>query len=317
MRHRESFTLLETVIVMALLMALAVVLLAALDPLEQIYRTRDLSYLVSSKDIHSAITGSLIRKDIPWEEQIEAITLSSSVGQEIIKKLINDGELKTDAKWSGSRLLADIYLTAPQDGANFYLCYQPISKAHRQSSNNRYDKFGVIQQGCPASSCYTCIAGNVNMDLAVADAPETGSFSVPTPTSAVTSAPSPTRGPTLTPVPENPKCNNFDPEYPTFAHTCNYSDKWRMFGCTNYCVQDMGCGGGACRPDERRLEKHYSNPRPADISLCVMYWFFTREEYCISGREANCGYKSYRSSELDYRWGCINPRRPYEWITYQ
>ncbi|MFA5136815.1 MAG: prepilin-type N-terminal cleavage/methylation domain-containing protein [Patescibacteria group bacterium] len=171
----KGFTLIELLIVIALLGALAVALLAALDPLEQIKKGTDTGIRNTVAEIGSSFTryasvkgGSMPFSTIAWQ------AATSAESSAAIQSVIDAGELKQDFFTLSQGQLDKIYITAlDSDGTQkAYVCFQPTSKSFRVDANT---KFGIVAgtngtmqevTGCDASgvgtnpagaTCYWCV----------------------------------------------------------------------------------------------------------------------------------------------------------------
>src|SRR5690348_2307082 len=96
--HRSGFTLIELLIVIALLGALAVGLLATIDPFEQLKKGRDTSIRNTVSEYYNANLRYFANKGFfPWNTATTSIpktgTPVNTMGSEITA-LMNAGELK-------------------------------------------------------------------------------------------------------------------------------------------------------------------------------------------------------------------------------
>lgn len=174
---KKGFTLIELLIVIALLGALAVALLAALDPLEQIKKGTDtgvrntVSEIGSSFIRYSAVKGgSMPFSTIMWEA---VGTSGTTASYQAIQSVIDAGELKSDFFTLAKDQLDRIFITAVNDSGTqkAFVCFQPGSKSFRVDANT---KFGLVQgtagtmaqlEGCDAGgtaavgggACYWCV----------------------------------------------------------------------------------------------------------------------------------------------------------------
>lgn len=285
MKKYKGFTLVEILIVVGVLGILAAGLLAAIDPFEQFKKSRDAVKRDISHSVYTAIINTIGQTgESPWSKDYIGLELTSVEGFSLIDYLIQRGELKSSTA-QAEKLLRSIYATATINGSWVAVCFLPESKAVK-ASEAKYDTTGIAKENCGQNDCYVCVG--------LGQTTTTGGGTAPTPTSIGGDA-----------------CANFDPEYPDFPWTCNYSTKWSKYGCTNYCVGDMGCGNG-CLANERRLVKsYYINSSASDN--CLNHGDITTEYYCVPAPEAGCEIMSYRSSPSDFVWGCTDPRRPKAW----
>ena len=163
-----GFTLIELLIVIALLGALAVGLLAALDPFEQLKKGTDTGVRNTVSEVHgSIIRFYAIKNYMPW------CTDASTCGTEpsgsaltdlvttMIDPIIVTGELKTDFEaLAGSGTLAKIFVTGVNVDATVSVCYKPTAKSFISDPNTKYTVGGV--DTCAAAdptqkTCYWCV----------------------------------------------------------------------------------------------------------------------------------------------------------------
>jgi prepilin-type N-terminal cleavage/methylation domain-containing protein len=166
----EGFTLVELLIVVALLGALAVGLLASLDPFEQFKKGTD----TGVRNTVSEIQGGVIRyyaikNEMPWgtDTASNPTSLSGSVSlASMISAIVAIGELKTDFMTLAGGQLKDIYVTGTQQSVT--VCFKPLSKSFRSDPNTKYVVSGTTASsselsGCSANvtsdtfSCYWCV----------------------------------------------------------------------------------------------------------------------------------------------------------------
>jgi prepilin-type N-terminal cleavage/methylation domain-containing protein len=157
----KGFTLIELLIVIALLGALAVGLLAALDPFEQLKKGTDTGIRNTVSEIHgSLIRYYAIKSTLPWGEGAYSGTAEEGGDfSSYLQSVIDTGELKADFfKLAGSQL-QQIYVNATADTAT--VCFQPKSKSFRSDPNTKYSSDGSDlgdTTNCPTSnSCYWCV----------------------------------------------------------------------------------------------------------------------------------------------------------------
>ena len=165
----KGFTLIELLIVIALLGALAVGLLAALDPFEQLKKGTDTGTRNTVSELHGSIIRYFAVKSVmPWGN-ISSIG-PSSVGPGYaalsIDQIISAGELKADFSQLAGDKLSNIYMVGTSE--NVTVCYKPLSKSMRNDPNTRYDNVtlsdkltnDVANCGSPGDatfSCYWCV----------------------------------------------------------------------------------------------------------------------------------------------------------------
>jgi prepilin-type N-terminal cleavage/methylation domain-containing protein len=109
----KAFTLIELLIVIALLGALAVGLLAALDPFEQLKKGTDTGVRNTVSEVHGAIIRyyAVAGNKMPWDPStsIGPIDLSTGYSTVGLQKIVEAGELKSDFSTlaGGDRLRKD------------------------------------------------------------------------------------------------------------------------------------------------------------------------------------------------------------------
>lgn len=175
--HQQSnkgFTLIELLIVIALLGALAVGLLAALDPFEQLKKGTD----TSTRNTVSEIQGAIIRyyaikNNMPWcptgvscpadpsgtDLETAPIGPQSTAGT-ALAEIVAGGELKTDFATLAANNLTKIFVTGSEANNIAIVCYKPTAKSFIADPNTKYTKLGdpTCAAGDPTqASCYWCV----------------------------------------------------------------------------------------------------------------------------------------------------------------
>jgi prepilin-type N-terminal cleavage/methylation domain-containing protein len=176
LRKNYGFTLIELLIVIALLGALAVGLLATVDPFEQLKKGQDTSIRNTTAEIYNAaIRYYAIRNSFPWSEGapsgITGLVLSdgefTNTGG-FLDDIISAGELKPEFVQLAAGNLDSIYLTSTTDGTiqqNVAVCFQPQSKSFMNDKNSKFSQSAVIEGNClgvnpgstGASGCFWCV----------------------------------------------------------------------------------------------------------------------------------------------------------------
>lgn len=162
--QNKGFTLIELLIVIALLGALAVGLLATIDPFEQLKKGRDTSLRNTVSELYNANLRYYATKgQFPWGT---SATAGSSYPDftSAISELINVGELKSRfQELAGSGNLAKIYLNSTS-GEHLSSCFKPESRSFQEDLNTIYDMSGSpsvatckSQTTGSAADCYFCI----------------------------------------------------------------------------------------------------------------------------------------------------------------
>lgn len=160
-----GFTLIELLIVIALLGALAVGLLATIDPFEQLKKGRDTSARNTVSEFYNAnLRYYSTKAQFPWptSTSFTARSASSASMGSWITDIIDAGELKDRfIELAGIGNLAKIYVTSTSS-ENVAVCYRPESKSFQVEPNTVYNSAAVVQtSGCKSlggtALCYYCI----------------------------------------------------------------------------------------------------------------------------------------------------------------
>lgn len=170
-RFDKGFTLIELLIVIALLGALAVGLLAALDPFEQLKKGTDTGVRNTVSEVHGAVIRYYgIKNYMPWctdadtcTDPTSPVALDDAAGTTILTAIKTTGELKSDfSELAGAGTLGKIFITGNNADATVTVCYAPKAKSFMSDANTKYTIAGVTPNGtCPtglaASNCYWCV----------------------------------------------------------------------------------------------------------------------------------------------------------------
>lgn len=178
---KRGFTLIELLIVIALLGALAVALLAALDPLEQIKKGTDTGVRNTVSEIHGAFVrySALQGGQMPFTGTIDFTiigTVPTAPAYTALAAVVAQGELKSDFIQLAGRQLESIFITGINDPTSglqvVNVCYSPTAKSFKMDLNTKFiagngsvteDTSGAGQ--CPTVSgsnaagakCYWCV----------------------------------------------------------------------------------------------------------------------------------------------------------------
>jgi len=167
----KGFTLIELLIVIALLGALAVGLLATIDPYEQLKKGRDTSQRNTVSELYNAMLRYYsIKGFFPWNTAATTIATSGVVYAGFtssIAELVTVGELKNRFQdLAGTGNLAKIYIYSPTS-EQASVCFRPESKSFQADANTIYDQSGLTTDpsyganckglGGTSLSCYYCI----------------------------------------------------------------------------------------------------------------------------------------------------------------
>jgi prepilin-type N-terminal cleavage/methylation domain-containing protein len=155
---KKAFTLIELLIVIALLGALAVGLLAALDPFEQLKKGVDTGTRNTVSELHGAVIRYYaIKNAFPWTTDLTWTTAASAYATNI-SPIIATGELKADFSTLAGGQLANIYLASTVNNESITVCFKPTSKSFKSDPNTKYTNQGL--DGCVAGAgvdCYWCV----------------------------------------------------------------------------------------------------------------------------------------------------------------
>lgn len=172
MKKTSGFTLIELLIVIALLGALAVGLLATVDPFEQLKKGTDTSRRNTTSELYNAMIRYYSVKNVmPWVADINGQPASNAdmtaATTGYLNKVIEAGELKPEfIQLAGSGNLDKIFLTSTADvngvRQNVSVCFLPESKSFASEANSKFTSAGLDGTGCKATaggtaSCYWCI----------------------------------------------------------------------------------------------------------------------------------------------------------------
>lgn len=164
---KKGFTLIELLIVIALLGALAVGLLASVDPFEQLKKGRDTSTRNTAAEFYNSLIRYYAQRAMfAWSVTTDAITATGQTTTldkltASISEIAAAGELKKDFyTLAGSGNLAKISVSWPES-EKVVVCFNPESKAFRNDQNTIYNGTGATQATdvCPkatSTGCYVC-----------------------------------------------------------------------------------------------------------------------------------------------------------------
>ena len=162
----KGFTLIELLIVIALLGALAVGLLATIDPFEQLKKGRDTSTRNTTSEFYNANLRYYSTKgDFPWNltgsQTLDTSTVNTLTTE--VNTLVTSGELKNRfMDLAGTANLAKIYVTSTGD-EHLAVCFRPESKAFQVDPVTQYAADGVTAADCKSAvppgtaDCYFCV----------------------------------------------------------------------------------------------------------------------------------------------------------------
>lgn len=165
MKKSAGFTLIELLIVIALLGALAVGLLATIDPFEQLKKGRDTSLRNTTSEFYNAnLRYYSTKSQFAWGTGATQGKVYTNFASSLTE-LMNVGELKNRfPDLAGTGNLDKIYVNSTS-GENLSVCFKPESKSFQEDLNTVYGSDGVTSgvtcksqtSGSAGADCYFCI----------------------------------------------------------------------------------------------------------------------------------------------------------------
>ena len=175
-QSKFGFTLVELLIVIALLGALAVGLLAALDPFEQLKKGTDTGIRNTTSEIQGAVIRYYaIKNHMPWcddngncASNPDGSSLPDDVVQSMITNLTSAGELKSNFLDLADAYKNKIFITgvATDSDPSVTVCFLPQAKSFKADPNTKYDSKGGDKTNCRGhvyagvegtEDCFWCI----------------------------------------------------------------------------------------------------------------------------------------------------------------
>lgn len=163
MKNFKGFTLIELLIVIALLGALAVGLLAALDPFEQLKKGTDTGVRNTVSEFHGAVIRYYAIKNLmPWCSNASTCNLdgfnesgANTLGNlttTVIPNVTNTGELKTDfITLAGQGTLNKITIFGNNANVTVQVCFKPTAKSFVSDPNTKFN---------PTTGVSNCVANS-------------------------------------------------------------------------------------------------------------------------------------------------------------
>ena len=162
LRNKKGFTLLELLNVIALLGALAVGLIGALDPFEQLKKGTD----TGTRDLVNQVQTAVIRyysikNRMPWcadtgvcgADPAVAEILSGPVMNVAIANMRAAGELKDDFETIQAAKLDKIFVYGVAADNKIEVCYEPTAKSFQADPNTKFDPADGLVMGAEGDTC--------------------------------------------------------------------------------------------------------------------------------------------------------------------
>jgi len=159
---KKGFTLVELLIVIALLGALAIGLIGALDPFEQLKKGQD----TGVRDLVNQVQTAVLRyyattNAMPWTDQTASFTstaMTTAALTTAIVNMITAGEVKSNFSEIYKNSLANVWVSyvpmTQTSSVEVRVCYQPGSKSFQVDPATKYDRAGVENTNTSgASAC--------------------------------------------------------------------------------------------------------------------------------------------------------------------
>ncbi|EKD87270.1 MAG: hypothetical protein ACD_36C00172G0004 [uncultured bacterium] len=161
---RQGFTLVELLIVIALLGALAIGLLATVDPFEQLKKGRDTSVSnMVAEFLNANLRYYSTKGQFTWGTGTTFTARGADTMGSDITSLVNAGELKNRfMDIAGTGNLAKMLVTSTAVD-HLAVCYDPESKTFNANANTVYGSGGLATSGCISESsgglesCFYCV----------------------------------------------------------------------------------------------------------------------------------------------------------------
>ncbi len=161
-KGKKGFTLIELLVVIGILGILAIGLLAAIDPFEQLKKGRDTNLRNVTVEYVNALTRYYATHGtMPWAEGSEpdADSLDDATVQTYTTALITDGELKPEFQDALGDNAEKIFVTGVDDPLQAIVCFDPDSRSLSADATTVYNADGSDASAtCPdvAVECYWC-----------------------------------------------------------------------------------------------------------------------------------------------------------------
>lgn len=162
---KVGFTLIELLIVIALLGALAIGLLATIDPFEQLKKGRDTSTRNTVAEVYnSQLRYYATKGNFTWGTGTTLTAVSLADLGSDVTALINAGELKNRfEELAGTANLAKIFVTSTSP-EHLAVCFRPESKSFQADPVTQFQSDAqtsapntCASQTSGGTTCYLCI----------------------------------------------------------------------------------------------------------------------------------------------------------------
>lgn len=171
----KGFTLIELLIVIALLGALAVGLLAALDPFEQLKKGTDTGVRNTVSELQGAVIRYYsIKNQMPWCSNGDCSAFEDGLGDTVTAKtsdtmtntianIVTSGELKSDfSTLAGTATLKKLVVFGSNASATVEVCYKPTAKSFTNDANTKFNPAtgidNCVSTGDPTTNtCLWCV----------------------------------------------------------------------------------------------------------------------------------------------------------------
>ncbi len=170
---KSGFTLIELLIVIGLLGALAVGLIGALDPFEQLKKGTDTGVRDLTNQVQTAVIRYYsIKNNMPWCPDGSGATcltdpnksdLDDAPMDTAVANMVSAGELKSDFTTIQSASLGKVFVSGSQANNTVAVCYRPASKSFQNDPNTKFKQDGSLEQASTCKSaganqdCWWCI----------------------------------------------------------------------------------------------------------------------------------------------------------------
>ncbi len=151
-RARSGFTLIELLIVITIIGILAVAVLSAINPIEQVRRAQDQGLESDASELLNGLERYYTAFfEYPWDALGEADPNQTLVQSSWVTELINKGEVKP--QFADRDSWNSIYATL--SGTVVRLCFDPSSSSFQKQA----DAAGKNRDGSSGctSNCYVCV----------------------------------------------------------------------------------------------------------------------------------------------------------------